>query len=257
MEKQNFKLRIPETVKSVRQGEEPFIVEYNGEEKRIRAHDYDEIYKVPGLYEYLFYDKYKCDSPNVVCSELVKEVENTPMKVSELKVLDVGAGNGMVGEELKSAGADSVFGIDIIEEAAEAIERDRPGIYDDYLIEDLTRLSDGTREKVERWSPNCMTIVAALGFDDIPPEAFAEAFNMISEQGWVAFNIKDEFCSKGDRTGFSKLIDNMTMTGTSVFSVKSKKRYRHRFCQDGTPLNYFAVIGQKQKDIPETMLQSS
>lgn len=255
MEKQNFKLRIPETVKSVRQGEEPFIVEYNGEEKRIRAHDYDEIYKVPGLYEYLFYDKYKCDSPNVVCSELVKEVENTPMKVSELKVLDVGAGNGMVGEELKSAGADSVFGIDIIEEAAEAIERDRPGIYDDYLIEDLTRLSDGTREKVERWSPNCMTIVAALGFDDIPPEAFAEAFNMISEQGWVAFNIKDEFCSKGDRTGFSKLIDNMT--GTSVFSVKSKKRYRHRFCQDGTPLNYFAVTGQKQKDIPETMLQSS
>ncbi len=255
MEKQNFKLRIPETVKSDQQGEEPFIIEYNGEEKRIRAHDYDEIYKVPGLYEYLFYDKYKCDSPNVVCSELVKEVEKTTMKVSDLKVLDVGAGNGMVGEELKSVGADAVFGIDIIEEAAEAIERDRPGIYDDYLIEDLTRLSDGTRDKVEKWSPNCMTIVAALGFDDIPPEAFAEAYNMISDQGWVAFNIKDEFCSKGDRTGFSNLIDNMT--GSDAFSVKSKKRYRHRFCQDGTPLNYFAVIGQKQKDIPETMLQSS
>lgn len=255
MGKRNFKVKIPETDKKVRQGEEPFIIEYNGVEKRILAHDYDEIYKVPGLYEYLFYDKYKCDSPNVVCSQLVKEVENTPMKVSDLKVLDVGAGNGMVGEELKSVGADSVFGIDIIEEAAEAIERDRPGIYENYLIEDLTSLPDEAREKIEEWSPNCMTIVAALGFDDIPPEAFAEAYNMISNPGWVAFNIKDEFCSKSDRTGFSNLIDDMT--DSSVFSVKSKKRYRHRFCQDGTPLNYFAVIGQKQEDIPENMLQSS
>jgi len=252
MEKNNFKLRIPETAKTVRQGEEPFIIEYNGEEKRIRAHDYDEIYKVPGLYEYLFYDKYKCDSPNIVCSELVKEVKNTPMKISDLKVLDVGAGNGMVGEELKSVGADAVFGIDIIEEAAEAIERDRPEIYQDYLIEDLTSLSDEAREKIEKWSPNCMTIVAALGFDDIPPEAFAEAYNMISETGWVAFNIKDEFYSKEDRTGFAKLIDDMTDSG--VFSMKSKKRYRHRFCQDGTPLNYFAVIGRKEKDIPVNMI---
>jgi len=255
MGKRNFKVKIPETDKNVRQGEEPFIIEYNGVEKQVLAHDYDEIYKVPGLYEYLFYDKYKCDSPNVVCSQLVEEVENTTMKISDLKVLDVGAGNGMVGEELKSAGADSVLGIDIVEEAAKATKRDRPGIYKDYFIEDLTSLSDETREKIEKWSPNCMTIVAALGFDDIPPEAFAEAYNMISEPGWVAFNIKDEFYSKNDRTGFANLIDDMTDSG--VFSVKSKKRYRHRFCQDGTPLNYYAVIGQKQKDIPENMLQSS
>lgn len=252
MEKSKFKLKIPDTDKSVRQGEEPFIIEYNGVEKRIRAHDYNEIYKVPGLYEYLFYDKYKCDSPNVVCSQLVKEVENTPMTVSDLKVLDVGAGNGMVGEELKTAGADSVFGIDIIEEAAEATKRDRPGIYNDYFIEDITMLSDEARNKIEKWSPNCMTIVAALGFDDIPPEAFAEAYNMISETGWVAFNIKDEFCSKNDQTGFSKLIDDMSDSG--VFSVKSKNRYRHRFCQDGTPLNYYAVVGEKKGNIHDSLL---
>ncbi|MEA3438412.1 MAG: methyltransferase [Thermodesulfobacteriota bacterium] len=252
MEKSKFKIKIPDTDKCIRQGEEPFIIEYNGVEKRIKAHDYDEIYKVPGLYEYLFYDKYKCDSPNVVCSQLVKEVENTPMKVSDLKVLDVGAGNGMVGEELKSAGADSVFGIDIIEEAAEATKRDRPGIYEDYLIEDLTSLSDKAREKIEKWSPNCMTIIAALGFDDIPPEAFTEAYNMISETGWVAFNIKDEFCSKNDQTGFSKLIDDMSDSG--VFSVKSKNRYRHRFCQDGTSLNYYAVVGEKKGNIHDSLL---
>ena len=35
--------------------------------------------------------------------------------------------------------------------------------------------------------------VAALGYGDIPPQAFAEAFNLISDHGWVAFNIKDRF----------------------------------------------------------------
>ncbi len=45
--------------------------------------------------------------------------------------------------------------------------------------------------------------------------------------GWIAFNIKDEFYSKSDRTGFSTLIDDMTDSG--VFSVKSIKRYRHGF----------------------------
>jgi predicted TPR repeat methyltransferase len=252
MNTQKFKVKIPETDDDVVQGEEQFIIEYNGEKTRVRAHDYDRIYSVPGLYEYLFYDKYKCKSPKVVCSLLEKEVQKTSMEVSDLKVLDVGAGNGMVGEELKSTGADTVVGLDIIEEAAEATERDRPGVYADYFTEDLTRLPDSVKEKIEELSPNCLTVVAALGFDDIPPDAFIEAYNMISEPGWVAFNIKDEFYSPDDRTGFSCLIDRMMDDG--IFKMNAKKRYCHRFCQDGTPLHYYAVVGRKEKDIPAAMI---
>ena len=254
MNKNKFKVQIPETDDEVLQGEEQFIIEYNGEKTRVRAHDYDMIYAVPGLYEYLFYDKYKCKSPEVVCSLLEEEVKKTSMAVSDLKVLDVGAGNGMVGEELKSTGADTVVGLDIIEEAAEAAERDRPGVYSDYFTEDLTRLPDEVKKKLEKLSPNCLTVVAALGFDDIPPDAFIEAYNMISEPGWVAFNIKDEFYSPDDRTGFSLLIDRMLDDG--FFEMNVKKRYRHRFCQDGTPLHYYAVIGRKKKDIPVNMVLS-
>src|SRR5690606_34320718 len=37
-----------------------------GEERKIRFHEYGEIYKRPGLYEQLFYQRLKCNSPRKV-----------------------------------------------------------------------------------------------------------------------------------------------------------------------------------------------
>ena len=45
----------------------------SGAKRRLRFHDYDEIYKVPGLYEQLFYDRLKCQSPAKV-AEILKHV---------------------------------------------------------------------------------------------------------------------------------------------------------------------------------------
>jgi hypothetical protein len=255
MDDSSFTISIPRKTGEIVQGEEQFIVTCDdGREVQLRAHDYDEIYKIPGLYEHLFYENYKCDSPTVVCSALVNAVEGSNQKISNLKVLDVAAGNGMVGEELVSVGVETVFGIDILEEAAMATERDRPGIYADYFVEDLTRMPSDVEKRITDESLNCMTLVAALGFGDIPPHAFAEAYNLINESGWIAFNIKAEFCSEKDQTGFSKLIQNMTESG--VWDIKSKKHYIHRLCQDGTPLEYYAIVGNKQEDIPNSMVSN-
>ena len=51
-----------------------------------------------------------------------------------------------------------------------------------------------------------MVTVAALGFGDIPTNAFIEAFNIISAVGWVACNIMETFFVKSDKTGFSSMI---------------------------------------------------
>jgi hypothetical protein len=99
---------------------------------------------------------------------------------------------------------------------------------------------------------NCMTVVAALGFGDIPPLAFAQGCNTISSPGWVAFNIEEDFVCESDSTGFCRLISQMADPDT--IRIQAKQRYRHRFCQDGTPLYYHAMVGQKQKDIPEKLL---
>jgi hypothetical protein len=72
--------------------------------RQIRLHDYSEIYKFPGLYEQLFYDRLKCQSPAKVAQILGSAVAESHENLSELRVLDLGAGNGMMGEVLKKSG---------------------------------------------------------------------------------------------------------------------------------------------------------
>ena len=247
-----YSIHLPD-VEAIEQGKEFMIVEQDGHKERIEFHDYDRIYEIPGLYEYLFYERYKCNSPEVVCNLLKKHVERDREDNQALNALDVGAGNGMVGEQLVDLGAKSIIGIDIIDEAAEALKRDRPGIYDDYHVADLTDLPPDVEKSLKKENFNCMTVVAALGFGDIPPHAFAGGFNLVSSQGWVAFNIKEDFVCEEDQSGFCKLIDLIEEEG--VLTINERLRYRHRFCQDGTPLYYYAIVGKKQMDIPSELME--
>ncbi len=248
-------IRFPDCDKSgLSQDEEFFIVkeQEGASSRKIRFHDYDEIYSIPGLYEYLFYDKLKCKSPQTISGLVQQELENSPLEASDLVVLDVGAGNGMVGEELSKLGTKSVVGIDIIDAAAQAVKRDRPDVYDDYYVADLTQLPDDTRQQLEGKRFNCMVSVSALGFGDIPPLAFAEAYNLVSTPGLVAFNIKEDFIGQEDSSGFSRLIDRLIEK--EVFQPGAQHRYQHRLAMDGTPLYYVAMVGEKKADIPEELI---
>jgi hypothetical protein len=228
-------------------------VTIGGEARRIRFHDYDEIYKIPGLYETLFYDLLECSSPGTVRSLLEKELREEDVDPTDLKVLDLGAGNGMVGEQLASMGAGTIVGVDLIEEAAAATERDRPGVYDDYVVADLTDLSADQRERLESHEFNSLVTVAALGFGDIPPRAFAEAFNLVEDGGWVAFNIKEHFLDDdADATGFSRLIAKLLELG--IAEQRAERTYRHRLSTSGNPLTYVALVVRKRSDIPEHLL---
>jgi hypothetical protein len=44
------------------------------------------------------------------------------------------------------------------------------------------------------------------------------------------------------------------MTQNGILGIKARDRYRHRFCQDGTPLYYHAVVAEKSRDISENLL---
>jgi SAM-dependent methyltransferase len=230
-------------------------VTVGGETRDIRFHDYDEIYSIPGLYEFLFYERLKCCSPEVVCSLLEEELEAENRDPAALRVLDLGAGNGMVGEELAEMGVRSIVGIDLLPEAAAAARRDRPGIYDAYHVCDLTELSDGLREELRARRFNSLVTVAALGFGDIPPLAFAEAFNLVADGGFVAFNIKEHFLDDGDPTGFSRLIGRVLETG--IVEQCAEKVYCHRLATNGDELNYVAIVGIKRSAIPATLISEA
>lgn len=222
--------------------------------RKIRFHDYNELYKIPGLYEQLFYDRLKSISPQKVTEILQSVVSQSNYNFTELRVLDLGAGNGMMGEVLKKNGISRLVGVDIIPEAFEAVGRDRPGIYDAYYVADFCNLSDDEYQEISSWSFNCMTTVATLGFEDIPVKAFIEAFNITKSEGWIAFNIKETFLDHSDNRGFSKTIRELIFS--KYLDLYHLTKYRHRLSIEGEPIYYFAIAGRKNADVPTDFLKS-
>lgn len=242
-------IHLPDAaVAGLQQDEEYFELEEDGCRRRIRFHDYAEIYSVPGLYERLFAERLMCRSPEVVVDLLRETLLDHQQRPDDLRVLDFGAGNGMVGEELARIGARSIVGVDELEEAKRAAERDRPGMYDAYHAIDITDPDPAVQHELENADFNCLTCVAALGFGDIPADVFSAALDLVADDGWVAFNIRDRFVTAGDRSGFAHLLDDITATGELV--EHARLRYPHRLGLSGQPLHYVAVVAKKSAAPP-------
>lgn len=244
----DYSVHLPRGARGLEQDEEWCELRNAEGTRRIRFHDYDEIYAVPGLYERLFYDELHCRSPRVVRAMLEIEMCKRDVDPEDLSVLDVGAGNGMVGEELARMGAESLVAVDILDEAAEAAERDRPGVYDDYFVCDLADPPRAAHEALEGTRFNCMTSVAALGFGDIPPAAFAAAYNYVEDDGLVVFTIKEDFLADGEDSGFAGLVGRMMREGT--LKPLADERYPHRLSAAGEWLHYRAIVASKEADVP-------
>ncbi len=224
----------------------------DGHARRMRFHDYAELYKIPTLYEELFYGKLKCCSPDRVVGLLEDVMTDFAQDPSNLCVLDLGAGNGMVGDELVARGVRRLVGIDISQEARDATDRDRPGLYEDYLVTDLTNVPENEEELLRARKFDCLCCVAALGFGDIPAKAFAKALDLIETQGWLAFNIKESFLSERDDSGFAELIRELGRR--EIIQIQAYRRYQHRLSVTGEPLYYVAVIARKLCDLPDDIL---
>ncbi|MEC9373876.1 MAG: methyltransferase domain-containing protein [Planctomycetota bacterium] len=248
-----YDLRLPKKAEDLDQDQEWCEVQIDGEWRRFRFHDYDEIYRVPGLYEQIFYERLKCASPKRVVGLLDDALHENESSPKSIRALDVGAGNGIVGEELKDIGVPEIVGVDLIQEAADAAHRDRPGVYDDYHAVDLTAMPGEVRASLEARKFNLLTIVAALGFNDIPPQAFAEGFNLVENGGWVAFNIKEDFITDDDTAGFERLVRHMMRR--KYISMQAYSRYRHRLNTAGERLYYVAIVARKDHDIDPEFLE--
>ncbi len=247
-------IHLPDDPGDVDQDQEWCDAVIAGDTRRIRFHDYDRIYQVPGLYESLFYGKLKCCSPSRVVWLLAEILRDFGGNAETMRVLDVGAGNGMVGDELHARGAAFLAGVDILPEARDAAHRDRPELYDDYLVLDLTDINEQQEERLRGHSLNCLTSVAALGYGDIPPAAFVKAIDLIETPGWVAFTIKEDFIDEQDTSGFCRLMRSLCRNG--ILQIQAYRRYRHRVSVAGDPLYYVAMVARKKRELPDALLES-
>ena len=80
--------------------EEAFEVTFDdGRVERFTMHDYGRVYAVPGLYEEVVQRMLGCATPDVV-ARMVADAAT-----GDVRVVDLGAGNGVSGEALAAAGA--------------------------------------------------------------------------------------------------------------------------------------------------------
>ncbi|KAH8787978.1 hypothetical protein F5883DRAFT_657366 [Diaporthe sp. PMI_573] len=251
----------------------------------IRFHDYAQVFSIPGLYNQLFGgpdSETRCVSPQVMAGLLHEQLPLVLGNKSglgrrydgggsrpRLRVLDMGAGNGMMGEEIRSLvrgyaeggrkvlaerGSTMIVGLDILPEAKEASNRERPGVYDAYVAADITEyvkvsLGDPAEAALFAQGFNVLTSVSALAFGDGSVRAFKAAVSLVDEGGLLVFNLKEDFFDPvephdgDDRNGFSGLIQTAVETG--VLSIVAKRRYCHRYSVTGEPLYYVAVVAVK------------
>jgi hypothetical protein len=212
----------------VDQDEEWCEVVSDGAVRRFRFHDYADIFAVPGLYERIFHDLLECTSPAVLASLLDTVADR------ELRVVDLGAGNGIVGEELRArVPVAELHAVDLLPAAAAAAARDRPGVYDSYTVADLTA-------QTVPLEVDALVVCAALGFGDIPPEAFSAALALVRRPGLVGYTIKEDFLGDADPSGFAELLADLEAQGELV--PLAERRYVHRLTMQGDPLHYVARI---------------
>ncbi len=248
----SLQIAMPVPDKSMTQDQEWVVVKDGDEWKQIRLHDYNDVFAIQGLYEKWVYEVFQCKSPDKIRDLLAEAFKDHNVDPSTITVLDLGAGNGCVAEALLPLKIRNFVGIDIAPSAEPAAHRDRPGLYNDFVIDDLTDPSPESVAKLDRHNFNCMTCVAALGFGDIPPQVFAEAYNRVEDGGWIAFTIKPDFLTDTDPSGFSKLMKRMMEN--DILDVSEREKYLHRVATHGEKLYYEAFIGRKKADIPADWL---
>jgi predicted TPR repeat methyltransferase len=252
LEEWKGRVRLPRSGAGVQQHEEWCEVLEGEAWQRIRFHDYARIYERRGLYEHLFYGLLECDSPRRVVRLLDDVRREARGAKGPLHAIDLGAGNGMVAEQLRKIGADRILGIDLLPEAHAAALRDRPHVYTDYLVADLCDPRAEVISRVRELRPSALVCVAALGFADIPAEAYYHAASLVPNGGLLAFNIKEEFLDERYTHGFSELIRRMVRE--QVVRIEAMRRYCHRLSAAGEPIFYTAMVATKLEDIPRSML---
>jgi predicted TPR repeat methyltransferase len=208
--------------------EEAFEVTFDdGHVERFTMHDYARVYAVPGLYEEVVQRMLRCATPDKIAELLAGSAHD------DLRVLDLGAGNGVSGEALAAAGARPVVAIDVEPEARVATLRDRPGLYELVLTADVAALTSDEAAAIRALRPNALTLVGALGNDHVAPEGLAAAAALLTDDALIAYAYPDY----EDDAALQQALADL-----GVIAETARERYVHRRTAAGGVRTWEAVV---------------
>jgi hypothetical protein len=228
-----------------RPGDEIVDVRFaDGRTESLRIHDYDRVYAVPGLYEEIVQHRLDCRAPAEVASLLAEGADRLGRPRGEVRVLDVGAGNGVSGEAQAALGLNPVVGVDILPEARLAALRDRPGLYDLYLSTDLRELDTDAVREVHALAPNALACVGAMGSGHLPAGALAAALDLLTDDALFSYAVDPEL-DEPSAQALRDLIAGMERAGR--MEELERRRYRHRLTVNGRERWWDAVLARVEK----------
>ena len=216
----------------------------SGRRKRIELHDYDRMYAIPGLYEEVVHRRLRCASPAKLAEVLLRvaELEGRPPHL--LRVLDLGAGNGIVGEELRARGVRVLAATDSAKRAREAAARDRPGLYAPYVLADANGQPAELGSVVRELGINCVVCAGALGFEHIEAHSLVELWDLLPPGAMFALTVHERLAEPGA----SEVGDELALlrAGEADTEIVISERFVHRLTIAGDPIHYLAIGARKR-----------
>jgi len=208
-------------------------------------HDYAAIYAVPGLYERVFYSELGMRSSDVVGDLYGQALRDLGLDPAQQRVLDFGAGNGIGGERLRALGVGSLIGLDLEPVARTAAERDRPGLYDDYLTGDLGDEGSDLLEKLSGSGITAVVALSAIGIGHVPPATLERGLSLLSPESIFAFAVKpslmpDSEEPDGLESGYPGYLRGLLGRSREL----ARATYVHRRHADGSDDEAVALVGQ-------------
>jgi hypothetical protein len=233
-----------DTTPGRRQAQEEFLLHHgDGSAERITLHDYARVYSVPGLYEEVVQHRLECASPATVAGALVEAAQSEGRTADGLRAFDLGAGNGVVGEELAARGVAVVAGADGVAEARDAAHRDRPGLYAHYLVGERLDVGEVAR-LVRDEGLTALVAAGAVGEGHVPVDALAQLWDAFPPGSFLALTLADRE-DDHDVTDVEAMI-----AGTAGQEHPSRtvvrRRFRHRLSMAGDELFYLVLVAVKE-----------
>jgi hypothetical protein len=206
------------------------------DEEIVHLHDYERLYRVPGLYEHIVQEMLKCRSPQVAAQGLAHALAELGADPARIALLDLGAGTGLVGELASALGVATVIGVDLRAAARTACLRDRPEVYRDYVVGDLAAPSGDLLARLRRHRPTALVSAGAFGGTHAPPAALLNALALLPTNAPVVFTIDGRFTQTTGEGDFRTTLDELLASGS--LRLFSRSRFRHRLSTAGAAIRY-------------------
>jgi trans-aconitate methyltransferase len=233
-----LQVELDETPGRAQQEESFVLTRQDGSSERIVLHDYSRVYAVPGLYEEVVQHRLGCASPRVLAETLADAVAAAGASTAGLRVLDIGAGNGVVGEELHARGAQVVAGTDGVVAARDAARRDRPELYEIYAIAGVDEID--VEQLVADHGLNALTSAGALGIGHVEVADVARWWTAFPPGSWFAVTVPLDVADPAgeDLPGALTAADPTTQ-------VVRNETFAHRRRMSGETITYSVVVAHK------------